>query len=104
VVEERNANGPFKDVFDFARRTAGIGLNKRLLEHLIAAGALDSLEPDRAKLMGGMEILLGEASRLRKVRKRDAAGTTCSARPMCSDSATLPPAAGAVVNHRPADA
>ena len=62
LVDERKANGPFKDVFDFARRTAGIGLNKRLLEHLIAAGALDSLEPDRAKLMGGIEILLGEAS------------------------------------------
>ena len=62
VVDERKTNGDFKDVFDFARRTAGIGLNKRLLEHLIAAGALDNLEPDRAKLMGGMEILLGEAS------------------------------------------
>jgi DNA polymerase-3 subunit alpha len=62
LVEERKENGPFKDVFDFARRTAGIGLNKRLLEHLIAAGALDSLEPDRAKLMGGIEMLLGEAS------------------------------------------
>jgi len=62
LVDERKANGPFKDVFDFARRTAGIGLNKRLLEHLIAAGALDSLEPDRAKLMAGIEILIGEAS------------------------------------------
>ena len=62
VVEERKANGPFKDVFDFARRTAGIGLNRRLFEYLIAAGALDNLEPDRAKLMGGLDILLGEAS------------------------------------------
>ena len=61
VVDERTENGPFKDVIDFARRTAGIGLNRRLLEHLIAAGALDNLEPDRAKLMGGMDILLGEA-------------------------------------------
>ena len=62
LVDERRENGPFKDVFDFARRTAGIGLNRRLLEHLIAAGALDNLEPDRAKLMGGLDILLGEAS------------------------------------------
>ncbi len=62
VVEERKANGPFKDVFDFARRTAGIGLNRRLFEYLISAGALDNLEPDRAKLMGGLDILLGEAS------------------------------------------
>ena len=62
VVDERTENGPFKDVFDFARRTAGIGLNKRLFEHLIAAGAFDALEPDRAKLMGGMDVLMGEAS------------------------------------------
>ncbi len=62
VVDERAANGTFKDVFDFVRRTADIGLNKRLLEHLIAAGALDSFEPDRAKLMSGIDILLGEAS------------------------------------------
>ena len=62
LVDERKESGPFKDVFDFARRTAGIGLNKRLLEHLIAAGALDNLEPDRAKLMSGMDILIGEAS------------------------------------------
>ena len=62
VVDERQANGPFKDVFDFARRTAGIGLNKRLFEHLIAAGALDGLEPDRAKLMSGLDVLMGEAS------------------------------------------
>ncbi len=62
LVEERKTNGPFKDVFDFCRRTAGIGLNKRLMEHLIAAGAFDKLEPDRAKLMGGLDILLGEAS------------------------------------------
>ena len=62
VVDERTENGPFKDVFDFARRTAGIGLNKRLFEHLIAAGAFDALEPDRAKLMGGLDVLMGEAS------------------------------------------
>ena len=62
VVDERTENGPFKDVFDFARRTAGIGLNKRLFEHLIAAGGFDSMEPDRAKLMGGLDVLMGEAS------------------------------------------
>ena len=80
LVDERKANGPFKDVFDFARRTAGIGLNKRLLEHLIAAGALDSLEPDRAKLMGGIEILLGEASITQPKKKRSR--KTCLAKPM----------------------
>ncbi len=59
---EREANGPFADVFDFARRTAGIGMNRRLMEHLVAAGAFDAMEPDRAKLNAGIDILLGEAN------------------------------------------
>jgi len=89
LVEERKANGPFKDVFDFARRTAGIGLNKRLLEHLIAAGALDSLEPDRAKLIGGIEILLGEASITQS--EKESQQNNLFGEADVSESATLPP-------------
>jgi DNA polymerase-3 subunit alpha len=89
LVEERKENGPFKDVFDFARRTAGIGLNKRLLEHLIAAGALDSLEPDRAKLMGGIDMLLGEAS-ITQIEKETNQENLFGEADV-SESATLPP-------------
>lgn len=89
LVDERKANGPFKDIFDFARRTAGIGLNKRLLEHLIAAGALDSLEPDRAKLMGGIEILLGEASITQSEKETQQENLFGEAD--VSESTTLPP-------------
>ncbi len=89
LVDERKANGPFTDVFDFARRTAGIGLNKRLLEHLIAAGALDSLEPDRAKLMGGIEILLGEASITQAEKETQQENLFGEAD--VSESTTLPP-------------
>ena len=89
LVAERKENGPFKDVFDFARRTAGIGLNKRLLEHLIAAGALDSLEPDRAKLMGGIEMLLGEASITQSEKETNQENLFGEAD--VSESATLPP-------------
>jgi len=89
LVDERKAKGPFKDVFDFARRTAGIGLNKRLLEHLIAAGALDSLEPDRAKLMGGIEILLGEASITQSEKETQQENLFGEAD--VSESTTLPP-------------
>jgi DNA polymerase III subunit alpha len=62
LVKERQDNGPFKDPFDFARRTSPIGLNRRLLEYLIYAGALDSLEPDRARLFAGISMMLGEAN------------------------------------------
>lgn len=62
LVEERCTNGPFTDVFDFARRTAAAGLNRRLFEYLIASGALDGLEPDRARLYAGIDMLVGEAN------------------------------------------
>ncbi len=62
IVKEREANGPYKDVVDFARRTSGVGINRRLLEYLIFSGALDCFEPDRARLFAGIDIILGEAS------------------------------------------
>ncbi|MBE8220819.1 MAG: DNA polymerase III subunit alpha [Alphaproteobacteria bacterium] len=61
LVEERETNGKYKSLIDFVQRIGGIGLNRRLLENLIKAGALDSLEPNRAKLLNGIEHLLGEA-------------------------------------------
>ncbi len=69
IVTNREEAGAFKDVFDFARRTGGLGLNRKLLENLIAAGALDCLEPDRARLSAGVDILLGEANIAQNERK-----------------------------------
>ena len=43
IVTVREKGGAFTDVFDFARRAGGLGLNRKLLENLIAAGALDCL-------------------------------------------------------------
>ena len=44
LVEEREARGPYRDVYDLMARLGTKVLNKRLLESLIRAGALDSLE------------------------------------------------------------
>jgi DNA polymerase III subunit alpha len=43
--------GPFKDLFDFCARIDLKKLNKRVIEKLICAGALDSLGPHRASMM-----------------------------------------------------
>ena len=51
VVEERAAHGRFKDLFDFCRRIDLRKVNRRLLEAMIRAGALDSLGANRATLM-----------------------------------------------------
>lgn len=58
VVEERDANGPFDSVFDFAARLGAGVANKRQLENLVRAGAFDKLEPNRRKLFKAVELLL----------------------------------------------
>ncbi len=55
---------PFADIADFAGRINPRTVNKRTLESLIAAGAFDELEPDRARLTAGIDHILGKAARL----------------------------------------
>ncbi|MEE8333928.1 MAG: DNA polymerase III subunit alpha [Alphaproteobacteria bacterium] len=62
VVAEREANGAFKDVYDFAERVGAKAANKRQLESLIRAGAFDSLNPNRRQLIEGIDILLRTAA------------------------------------------
>ena len=57
---------PFRDLADFGRRINPKIINKRALESLIAAGALDELEPDRARLTAGVERILGMANRIQE--------------------------------------
>jgi DNA polymerase-3 subunit alpha len=64
IVAERNGNGPFADLTDFARRCNVKALNKRALETLSAAGAFDALEPNRALVHGNVEQILAFANRL----------------------------------------
>ncbi|MBM4430827.1 MAG: DNA polymerase III subunit alpha, partial [Chloroflexi bacterium] len=58
VVQARKQGGPFAGVADFCRRVDLRGLNKRALECLIKAGALDSLAP-RPKLLAIIDRMLG---------------------------------------------
>ncbi len=44
IIKERNANGPFTSIFDFARRINLRVVNKRSFEALAKAGAFDSFE------------------------------------------------------------
>jgi DNA polymerase-3 subunit alpha len=57
LVAERDATGRFADAFDLTAR-AGRVLNRRLLEALIRAGALDSLHGNRRALLEGVELAL----------------------------------------------
>ncbi|WP_299490286.1 DNA polymerase III subunit alpha [uncultured Shewanella sp.] len=50
IIEARE-QGPFTDLFDFCARVDLKKLNKRVLEKLIQAGAMDKLGPHRAAMM-----------------------------------------------------
>ncbi len=62
IVEARGAR-PFRDLADFARRINPRALNKRVLESLVAAGAFDALEGDRARAFAAVDPLLAVAQR-----------------------------------------
>lgn len=51
IVTERGNAGPFTDLANFCRRLDLQKVNRRTLEALLRAGALDSLGPNRATLM-----------------------------------------------------
>lgn len=55
IVEERDAGGPFQDLFDFCRRVDGKKVNKRVLEALVKSGAMDNLHANRAQMMADIE-------------------------------------------------
>lgn len=51
IVEGREAHGGYKDLFDFCAKIDLKKINKRVLEKLVLAGAMDNLGPHRAALM-----------------------------------------------------
>jgi DNA polymerase-3 subunit alpha len=61
LVAERKKKGPFASVADFARRIDAKAINKRQLENLVRAGALDCLVRNRAQLFDGIEMVMKEA-------------------------------------------
>jgi DNA polymerase-3 subunit alpha len=63
IVETRNEGGPFTSLGDFARRIDPRAVNKRAMESMAKAGAFDGLNPNRAQVLSGVEIILGLANR-----------------------------------------
>lgn len=51
IVEARRSGGEFRDLLDFCQRVDMGKLNRRVLEALVHAGALDALGANRASLM-----------------------------------------------------
>ena len=79
IVAEREANGSFKDIYDFSERMAGI-VNRKPTEALVYAGAFDSFGIERSRyfLIGSdgpqfLDELLNYASVTKKNAEDDAA-------------------------------
>lgn len=49
IIEEREKNGPYRDVYDFFERIDYKAVNKKTLENLVTAGGLDSFGFHRAQ-------------------------------------------------------
>ena len=50
IIEERKERGPYKTIEDFLTRANGREINKRAVENLIKAGALDTLDGNRRQM------------------------------------------------------
>lgn len=62
ILEARNKGGYFKDLFDLCARIDLKKVNKRVIEKLILAGALDRLGPHRAAMMASVDDAVRAAS------------------------------------------
>ena len=65
IVQEREKNGKFKNLTDFAKRCSPI-INKRILEAFAKVGVLDSLEANRALIFMNADAILAYASKSRE--------------------------------------
>ncbi len=64
IIAARDAGGPFTSLFDLASRVDKHLVNRRVIEALVRAGALDALDDDRAKLLASVGRALEQAERL----------------------------------------
>ena len=70
IIREREKEGPFTDIFTLVKRVDSNSLNKRMLESLIYAGALDGFGAPRPQLLRVYEQALDAADRLRKLTSK----------------------------------
>lgn len=57
AVKEREANGKFADIYDFAERLNPRSINKKSIEALAKAGAFDALQKNRRQVAESFDVL-----------------------------------------------
>ena len=61
ILEERDKNGPFISLFDFAARLDLRKVNRKAFESLIRAGAFDKINSNRAALLASVNLAITKA-------------------------------------------
>jgi DNA polymerase-3 subunit alpha len=84
IIAERQSGGPFRDLYDFCRRTDQLKVNKRAVEALIKSGALDSMGSNRPSLLGNLGAAMGAA-------EQQARAAEAGQNDMFGDAAPPPP-------------
>ncbi|MBS0212251.1 MAG: DNA polymerase III subunit alpha [Proteobacteria bacterium] len=74
IVHERERGGGFRDLLDFCTRVNAAGMNRRTLEALINAGAMDGLASNRPSLLLQLPEALKAAEQ--RTREREAGQTS----------------------------
>ncbi|MFL5487894.1 MAG: DNA polymerase III subunit alpha [Gemmatimonadaceae bacterium] len=97
VLNARQKDGPFRSLFDLCERIDLRVCNKRVLEALVQAGALDSLGGHRAQLAAALDLAIREAS----LRQEDIATGQASLFGTSSDQSQKSEAAHVLPNVQP---
>ncbi|MGE0485786.1 MAG: DNA polymerase III subunit alpha [Gammaproteobacteria bacterium] len=89
IVEERDAQGNYRDLVDLCRRNAGRKLNRRALEALIKAGALDCFGSSRPTSIAALDHVLQITDQHVKAEvsgQSDFFGLATTGEPACDDN------------------
>ena len=68
IIREREENGPYRDLFDFCKRVDR-KVNRRVIEALIRAGAMDCLHDNRQAMLVSLGQALSVAEQFHKDRE-----------------------------------
>jgi DNA polymerase-3 subunit alpha len=62
IIETRETDGKFTDLFDLAKRVDSKAVNRRVFEALVKCGALDGLPGNRAQKLAALDVALDLAA------------------------------------------
>ncbi len=62
IIDSRERDGKFTDLFDLAKRVDGKQVNRRVFEALIKCGALDTLPGNRAQKLAALDVAIDLAA------------------------------------------